>query len=115
MAKKEKKKPPEKQLKLYLDLIATIPELEAKGATTGYTSHNGHMFTFLSNEGDFGIRLPDEAREEFLKEFDALLFKQYGKYLREYVEVPYKLMKETEILKKYLKISYEYIKTLKPK
>ena len=40
---------------------------------------------------------------------------QYGKVMREYVEVPDELLGNTEELKKYFDISYSYIGTLKPK
>jgi TfoX/Sxy family transcriptional regulator of competence genes len=35
--------------------------------------------------------------------------------MKEYVTVPDKLLENTEELKKYLDLSYEYVKTLKPK
>jgi hypothetical protein len=33
-------------------LIATNPNVERKGATVPYTSLNGHMFSYLSKEGN---------------------------------------------------------------
>jgi hypothetical protein len=43
------KKPdiPADRLALYDKLIATMPEIERKGAANPYTSHNGHMFSLL--------------------------------------------------------------------
>ena len=37
-------------LELYEKLVATNPQVERKGKTMPYTSLNGHMFSFLSND-----------------------------------------------------------------
>lgn len=106
---------PEDKLELYDKLIETIPDIKRKGVTNPYTSLNGHMFTHLDKTGTMGIRLSKEDREEFLKKYDTRPYEQYGAVMREYVTVPDSLLKKTEELKKYLEISYAYIKTLKPK
>jgi len=80
-----------------------------------YTSMNGHMFTCLSSSGSLGIRLPKEDRENFLRKFNTTLFKSYGEVMKEYVTVPDDLLLNTEELRPYLEISFEYVKTLKPK
>jgi TfoX/Sxy family transcriptional regulator of competence genes len=80
-----------------------------------YTSHNGHMFTLLSKSGSLGIRLPKEEREAFLQKYKTTLFEQYGAVMKEYVTVPDDLLENTDELKSYLVISFEYVKTLKPK
>ncbi len=115
MSRKGKNTPPEEILKLYKALAATIPEVEVKGASTGYTSHNGHMFTFLSNEGDVGIRLPKDVAKKFIELFDSGPFIQYDRVMKDYVKIPAELLKETETLSAYLKISFQFVKTLKPK
>jgi hypothetical protein len=115
MAKgKESKIPPDK-LELYEKLLATRPEIERKGAVHPYTSLNGHMFTYLDQTGTLGIRLPQEEVEAFLKKYQTALFTSYGVVKKDYVTVPDSLLKKTKELKKYLDISYEYVKTLKPK
>ncbi len=103
------------KLELYEKLIATHPDIERKGKTMPYTSHNGHMFTLLSKSGSLGIRLPKEEREAFLEEYNTTLFEQYGAIMKEYVTVPDELLANTEELRKHLEISFEYIKSLKPK
>ncbi|MHA1904738.1 MAG: hypothetical protein ACW977_12310 [Candidatus Thorarchaeota archaeon] len=57
---KTSKQVPEDKLNLYEKLIATIPEIERKGKTMPYTSHNGHMFTLLAKSESLGIRLPNQ-------------------------------------------------------
>jgi hypothetical protein len=103
------------KLESYEKLIAAHPDVERKGKTMPYTSHNGHMFTLLSKSGSLGIRLPKEEREAFLEKHNTTLFEQYGAIMKEYVTVPDELLANTKELKKYLEISFEYIKTLKPK
>lgn len=115
MAKaKESKIPPEK-LELYEKLLATRPEIDRKGAVHPYTSVNGHMFTYLDQTGTLGLRLPKEEVEAFLKKYTTTLFESYGVVKKDYVTVPDSLLKNTKELKKYLDLSYEYTRTLKPK
>jgi TfoX/Sxy family transcriptional regulator of competence genes len=110
--------PPKKtaspEVALYDQLIATIPSIERKGAANPYTSLNGNMFTLL-HQSRLAIRLPEDKREEFLKKYKTTLFEAYGTVMQEYVAVPAALLKNTKELKKYLDVSYEYAKTLKPK
>jgi hypothetical protein len=103
------------QVELYEKLLQTIPEIERKGAANPYTSMNGNMFTLLLQSKALAIRLPKAEREEFLKKYKTKLFAAYGAVMPEYVAVPDPLLKNTKELQKYLKLSYEYAKTLKPK
>ena len=100
---------------LFEKLIATHPEIQLKGDANKYTSHNGNMFTILSADGVLAIRLPEREREEFLKKYKTQLKVAYGITQKEYAVVPDSLLKKTNELKKYLDISYDYVKTLKPK
>lgn len=100
---------------LYEALVATHPGLECKGASTPYTSLNGHMFSFLTQQGRLALRLPADAREAFLKKYDTTLCEQHGTVLKEYVEVPDALLKKTRELKKYFDLSHAYVASLKPK
>lgn len=99
---------------LYDRLIATIPEIERKGDANPYTSLNGNMFT-LFHQSRLAIRLPEDEREKFLKQYKTSLFEAYGAVMKEYVAVPDNLLPKTKKLKKYLELSYSYAKTLKPK
>ena len=114
-AKGKISKIPPEILKLYEDLLATHPEISRKGDVHPYTSLNGHMFTYLSQEGELGIRLSKEEIEKFAAKYKSKPFIQYGTVMKEYVNVPPELLNDTEELKQYLALSYDYIKTLKPK
>jgi len=100
---------------LYEKLIATIPGLQRKGDANPYTSLNGNMFTLLHQSSTLAIRLPEDERQEFLKKHKTRLFEAYGTVMKEYVHVPDALLENTKELQKYLQVSYEYAKTLKPK
>ncbi len=102
-------------VELYDKLIATIPEIDRKGAANPYTSLNGNMFTLLHQSSRLAIRLPQDKRDEFLKKYKTKLFEAYGAVMEEYVAVPDSMLKNTKELQHYLASSYEYVKTLKPK
>jgi hypothetical protein len=106
---------PADKSELYDKLIATHPKIERKGASMGYTSLNGHMFTLLGPSGVLALRLPEEERGKFLKKYKATLHVAYGAVMKEYVAVPEALFQNTKELNKYLAMSYDYIGTLKPK
>ena len=99
---------------LYDKLIATNPDIERKGDANPYTAVNGNMFTLL-HESRLAIRLPEEEREKFLKKYKTKLYEAYGGVMKEYVAVPDDMLANTKELKKYLDLSYEYARTLKPK
>ena len=115
MAAAKQEKNLDKSRDLYAKLIQSIPGIDIKGNAMLYTSLNGNMFSFISKDGIAGIRLPKEEKEAFLKKYKTSLFVAYGAVLKEYVTVPDSLLKKTTELKKYIKISYDYVKTLKPK
>jgi len=106
---------PKAKLELYNKLIATIPEIERKGKACPYTSYNGNMFSSLSSTGTMGLRLGEKEREAFLSKFKTKLFESYGAIMKEYVSVPDNLLENTSELNKYLKVSFEYVKSLKKK
>lgn len=100
----------------YDNLIsAALPGVERKGSDNPYTSLNGNMFTLLHQSSRLAIRLPENAREEFIKKHKTTLFTAYGAVMKEYVAVPDELIGNTREMKKYLHLSYEYAKTLKSK
>ena len=103
------------KLELYEKLVATNPSVERKGISMPYTSVNGHMFSLLTKTGTLALRLPAEEREAFLKKYKTTLSEQYGKVMKEYVDVPDALLQNTQELKTYFDLSFAYIKSLKPK
>jgi hypothetical protein len=106
--------PPEK-LELYEKLVATNPNVTRKGASVPYTSLNGHMFSYLNATGSMALKLPKDEIDKFLKKYKSKLFEAYGITQKEFVEVPERLLRNTQELKTYFDLSYEYVGTLKPK
>jgi hypothetical protein len=106
---------PTEKLELYNRLIGNNPEIERKGKTTPYTSINGHMFSFLSKEGVMGLRLSKDDIEGFVQKFKGKLMEQHGRVMKEYVEIPNDLLKNTKQLTEFLNKSLNYVSGLKPK
>lgn len=106
---------PAEKLALYEKLIAAKPEIERKGDVHPYTSVNGHMFTYLDQTGTLGIRLPAGELEPFLRRYKTTPFTSYGVVKKDWVTVPHDLLNKTRELGKYLRMSYEDTKMLKPK
>ena len=106
---------PADKLDLYERLVATHPEIRRKGAAVPYTSLNGHMFSYLNAAGSMALKLPKGEREKFLEKYETKLFEAYGIVQKEFVTVPDALLANTDELKPYLEMSYEYVKSLKPK
>ncbi len=106
---------PQDKLELYSKLVDTNPDVEMKGTKLKYTSLNGNMFTYLSEASSLGIRLAENEREAFLKQYNTTLYESHGAVMKEYVTVPDILPQNTNELKKFFNLSYKYAKTLKPK
>jgi hypothetical protein len=106
---------PQDKLDHYDKLVATILKIERKGATIPYTSVNGNMFTFLSGSGVLAIRLPEDARINFIKKYKTTLMEAHGVTMKEYVAVPDNLFKSLREIDPFLEMSFEYAISLKPK
>jgi len=73
------------------------------------------MFTYLDQTGTLGMRLPPDQVDAFLKKYMSTMFVSYGVVKKDWVTVPDALLKKTKELKKYLDMSFEHTRTLKPK
>jgi TfoX/Sxy family transcriptional regulator of competence genes len=113
----QKKSPiPADKVALYEKAVATLSGVERKGAANPFTALNGNMFSLLSAQTEtLALRLPKDEREAFLKKYKSKPFEVYGAVMKEYVTVPDALLRNTKELQKYMAVSYEYAKTLKPK
>ena len=102
-------------LDLYDQVIATQPDVQRKGAKMPYTSVNGHMFSFVTQEGHLALRLPARERDAFLVRYGTRVSEQYGKVMKEYVEVPDRLLRNVDELAQHFRTGYAYVSSLKPK
>ena len=105
---------PEK-VQLIEALVATNPKIELKGDTLPYTSVNGNMFSVLSKEGKFSLRLSEADRAAFVAKYKTKPVVMYGAVMTEYVDVPDTLLAKTAELRKYFDASYAYTSALPPK
>lgn len=106
---------PPAQLAYYERLIDSTPGIVRKGVTLPYTSRNGHMFSFLDASGSMAMRLPPDARQDFIARYESSLAVQHGHTMKEYVVVPVSLLERTNELAPWLARSHDWIGTLKPK
>ena len=110
---------PEKKWKenlvLYDALVARQTAFKRKGKTMPYTSANGYMFSLLNKEGELGIRLPRAAAEQFMEKHQSTRYKSHGAFLKDYVLVPEKLLKDQDLLLAYLQEAHRFVLSLPPK
>jgi hypothetical protein len=106
---------PDEIIQIYENLAQTIPGLQVKGAAMPYTSHNGHMFSFLDKAGNLSLRLPAAERNAFMEKFKTGLTEAHGTVLKEYVTIPENVLSDKEILQAYFAASFTYVSSLKPK
>ena len=106
---------PSEKLDLYDALVARFPTIERKGKTTPYTAINGNMFSFLSEDGVLGLRLPKTYLDEFLEAHSAKLFVRFGSVMKEYVEVPSIVFADEKVIDLYFEMAIAYAHSLKPK
>lgn len=105
---------PEVIFEKYDRQIANLPEQKRKGAKNPYTSHNGHMFSYLDPEGTLCLRFGKEDLEGFLTTHKSDRPVSHGAVMKEYAIVPSSLW-DTEELANYFGKSFDYINSLKPK
>lgn len=76
---------------------------------------NGNMFMGLHQKIIF-LRLSEEDRETFLELNQAGQFEpMHGRIIREYVVIPFWILKDKEKLREWIRISLVYVSSLPPK
>jgi hypothetical protein len=107
--------PHREKVELIQALVATNRRVELKGDAMPYTSVNGHMFSVLSRDGKFALRLPERDRAAFIAKYKTTPVVMYGATMHEYVDVPDQLLSKTAELRRYFDASYAYVASLPPK
>ena len=103
------------RLEAYERLVATVPGLERKGAKLPYTSVNGHMTSFLAEDGTLALRLSAHDRDRFIAEHGARLHEAHGTTMKEFVSVPDALAEDVDALGPWFAASYAHVASLRPK
>jgi len=106
---------PADRLALYEGLVASVEDVERKGAANPYTSRNGYMTSFIDKEGEVSIRLDKAEREKFIQQYESRISVQYGKNMPEFVVVPDDLLERPEEIGPWFARSWEWVGTLDPK
>jgi len=96
-------------------VIATTAGVDRKGAKVPYTSLNGNMSSYLADDGTLVLRLSAADRERFMEAYDSRLHEAYGIVQKEYVDVPARLLAETDELRPWFAASVAYVGGLRPK
>ena len=99
----------------YDEACSLLPEVTRKGKTMPYTSSNGYMYSLLNKDGEFGVRLSPEDKDEFHKMFSDAPFKSHGAIMRDYVLFPNALLNDVVATSKWIQKGHSYVNTLKPK
>ena len=102
-------------IELYDKLIASYPEIPRKGKAMPYTSLNGNMFSFVSKEGDLGIRLSKENQTFYIENTESDFLISHGAVMNGYIKVPDSIIMDEKLLKEIFAKSIEFVKSLKPK
>jgi hypothetical protein len=103
------------KIELFNKLVSAHANAIRKGDTIPYTSLNGHMYSYFSKDGFLALRLTENARSEFMEKYNTTLVTAYGIVQKEYVVVPDSLLADTNELKTWFDLSYDYVSSLKPK
>ncbi len=96
-------------------VLAAIPGVERKGAASAYTSVNGNMFSFLTEEGGIALRMAKDERQALLDKGQADVCIQYNTVMKDYALFPLADLKRTAAMTKRFKACYAYAKTLPAK
>ena len=94
--------------------VVAAAGFDVKGAKNPYTSHNGHMVSFLDPTGVFAIHLSSDLEAEFRGAHDSGPVEQYGRTMNGYSSVPAELFGDTEASASWLERATAWIDTLPP-
>jgi hypothetical protein len=115
MAKAKNETAP-KVLAAFDAMIAAVPTVERKGATTPYTSLNGNMYASISKANVIGLRLSKSDLVDFLERYQNGLYEGVpGHFMKEYAAMPAALFDDVGDLQAWFVKSHAYVSGLKPK
>ncbi|MCH9659800.1 MAG: hypothetical protein K0U54_02695 [Bacteroidetes bacterium] len=105
----------EEALKIYDEIIATIPEIDRLGKSMPYTGTNTYMYSLVNKSGEVGVRLSKEDQASFTQRFpDHGVYKSHGAVMKDYVHLPEKLLSQHEEIADYLRKGLAHANSLPP-
>ena len=100
----------------YTAYIQEWGKVERKGKKNPYTSHNGHMFTFLDTKNNYlAVRLSAEGKKAFNEHHQLGDVIQHNSVMNGYVQIPDEIFNDKKALFEMLDQSFEFVSSLKPK
>jgi hypothetical protein len=105
---------PADRLALYERLVEKVDGVEIKSAKSDYTSLDGHMFSFMTQEGALALRFSDMDQKAYIDTFNTGPVIQYGAVMRGYVDIPAALLEDTQCLLPIFEKSVAYVGSPKP-
>lgn len=116
MAKKKFQVVAPEALAAFKKMAGAVEGVQIKGAAAPYCSVNGNMYAAVSKASRIGLRLPKVEIKKFIEKYDTTLFEPFPGFIQKtYVTVPEAMYGNTRALRKYFRMSYEYVSSLKPK
>jgi hypothetical protein len=112
---KAKYQGPADRLEFYERLVASVEDVERKGAANPYTSQNGYMTSFIDRVGEVSLRLSKADQAEFIETYQTRVPVQYGKNMPDFAIVPDDLLERLDELRPWFVRSWEFVGTLDPK
>ena len=100
----------------YTDYIKEWGKVERKGKNNPYTSHNGHMFSFIDKKNEYlAVRLSAEEKSAFNKKHNMSDVIQHNSVMNGYVQIPKEMFSDKKAVFEMLDMSFAFVNTLKPK
>lgn len=100
----------------YTAYIQEWGKVERKGKKIPYTSHNGHMFTFLDTaNGYLAVRLSKEEKAAFNEKHNQGDVIQHNSVMNGYVEIPKEMFADKKAVFEMLDQSFAFVSSLEPK
>ena len=100
----------------YTAYIQEWGKVERKGKKNPYTSHNGHMFTFLdTTNGYLAVRLSKEGKAAFNEKHKQGDVIQHNSVMNGYVQIPAEMFANKKAVFEMLDQSFTFVSSLEPK
>ena len=90
-------------------------EIKLKGKNNLYTSHNGHMFSFVMKEGGIAVRLSKDDKEAYEDKYGTGDVIQHNSVMNGYVPVVEGIVDDVSGLCELIQKGFEFVDGLPPK
>lgn len=100
----------------YTEYIQKWGKVERKGKNNPYTSHNGHMFSFIDKKEKYmAVRLDKQQQEAYFEATGTSYVIQYNSKMNGYICLTDEIFNDFNQVKDWLDKSFEFVCSLPPK